>query len=222
MANILYGAFVSPYVRKTILALRFKGIEFESKFVRPHSDEADFKAASPLGKIPAWKDEQVTTSDSTVIIHHIENNYDGPKLLPQNPQQRADAIWYEEYADTTMMPIFGPKLFAEVMLAKVLFQREPIQEDIDLAVNVEIPKMFTFLESQLQSDFLAGESLSVADIAIGALLLGYRHCHQTIDAGAYPKLSAYCDRVFASEPFLSWIPEEVAMLKQSLGYDSPL
>ena len=56
---ILFGNPVSVFVRKARLVLLQMGIDHELRMLAPHSDDAEFRAASPLGKIPALKDHTV-------------------------------------------------------------------------------------------------------------------------------------------------------------------
>ena len=53
---IIYGSLVSPFVRKLIGYCGEKGLEFEIKGVGIADPDPDFRAASPLGKMPAIKD----------------------------------------------------------------------------------------------------------------------------------------------------------------------
>ncbi|MGB1581555.1 MAG: glutathione S-transferase family protein [Nevskiales bacterium] len=212
MSNaVLFGHPFSPYVRKTRLVLLYRGIDHEFKVVPPHADDPDFKAASPLGKIPAFKDDQAAFADSSVIFHYTNKFYDGPSLLPEAPADFAQALWYEEYADTVMVPVVGGHLFAEVVLAERLFNRAPIQADIDKAINQELPAIYAFLETRLQGDWLVGDHFSLADLAVGCMLVVSHHCGQQIPDSA-PKLQAYVRRVFEQDCFKQVIAQDVQML----------
>lgn len=219
---VLFGIFASPYVRKTRLVLAHKGIDYEHRQTIPHTDDAEFKQASPLGKIPGWRDENGAFSDSSVIIQYLERFYPGPKLLPETPLAFVQTLWFEEYADSKLVPILGGHLFAEVVLAERFFQREPIQADIDKALNEEIPEVLAYLESQIKGKpFLVGDQLTLADIAVGGILTLLFHAGQDVDTNIAPEFSAYLKRLYAEEPFTSIIRGDVMGLKQ-VGWDSPL
>ncbi|MDX1497969.1 MAG: glutathione S-transferase family protein [Salinisphaeraceae bacterium] len=208
---ILFGHPFSPFVRKTRLVFLYRGIEHDFRIMPPQSDDPEFRAASPLGKIPAFKDEQASFADSSVIFHYTNKYYDGPSLLPEAPADFAQALWFEEYADTVMVPVVGGHLFAEVVLAERLFNREPIQADIDKAVNEELPVIYKFLESRLTTDWLAGDHFSLADLAGGSMLVASHHCGQSIPDTA-PKLKAWVQRVFDQDCFKQVIAADVQML----------
>jgi glutathione S-transferase len=218
---ILFGHPFSPYVRKTRLILLYRGIEHEFRITPPHADDAEFKLASPLGKIPAFKDDKASFADSSVILHYTNKFYTGPAVLPEAPADYAQALWYEEYADTIMVPVVGGHLFAEVILAERLFNRAPIQADIDKAVNEELPAIYKFLEQRLAGKtWLVGESLTLADLAVGGLLMAIYHCGQTVPDSA-PNLQAYVQRILEQDVFKQVLAQELQIFA-AVKYDSPL
>src|ERR1700749_1813600 len=71
----LYGAPVSPFVRKTMVALAEKDIAYEHDPVLPAVAPTEFKRvgkeSSPFGRIPAYRDGDLTLADSSVIIAYL-------------------------------------------------------------------------------------------------------------------------------------------------------
>ena len=63
----LYGAILSPYVRKTLFVLAKKQLSFELVPQMPFSVDDDFLKISPLGKVPALQDDDLSLADSSVI-----------------------------------------------------------------------------------------------------------------------------------------------------------
>ena len=180
----LFGAHVSPYVRKTRLALAFKGLSYKHIPVVPFGQDQplEFKQHSPLGKIPLLKFEEHYIPDSSIILSLLEREVPQPAMLPSDSFEIARAQWFEEYADTFMVSCIGGHLFAEKILAKAVFKREPIQAGIDKAINEEIPKIFDYLSSELKGDFLVGHQLTIADIAVCSVFVAMHHCEVTCDA----------------------------------------
>ena len=216
----LYGVPISPYVRKTRLALAFKGISYKHIPVIPLGDDqpVEFKENSPLGKIPLLRvGENNYIPDSSVICNWLERTGEGPALLPSDNFAVARAQWFEEYADSHMTAIIGGHLFAEVVLATLLFKREPIQADIDAAINEEIPAIFDYIESELTGDYLLGESVTLADIAVGSVFVSMQHCNHYCDKSRWPKTSAYISRLCESDLFAPIIEAEKQMLQAMKG-----
>ncbi len=102
MATV-YGVSASPFVRKLRVFLDEKGIDYETKPVFPGTDDESFRAISPLGKVPAYRDEEVAISDSSVICAYLEKKHPEPPLYPTAGADYARALWFEEYADTAVV-----------------------------------------------------------------------------------------------------------------------
>lgn len=216
MQNItLFGAHVSPYVRKTRLVLAFKSLSYQHIPVVPFGDQQpeEFKKHSPLGKIPLLKVADRYIPDSTIICSYLDKLSPEPQLFPLDSFDLTRAQWFEEYADSVMVSCIGGHLFAEKVLARAVFKREPIQSDIDKALNEELPNIFAYLNSELNDDYLVGNTISMADIAVCAVFIAMHHCQVHCDAKQWPKLSAYIDRVMALDFFHKVVEEETMLLK---------
>ncbi|WP_372776967.1 glutathione S-transferase family protein [Litorivivens sp.] len=210
----LYGVPVSPYVRKVRAALVYKNIPFDEVFVIPGSPDQpeEFKANSPLGKIPLLKVGERFLSDSSVICAWLEREFPDKPLLPEDNFEAARALWFEEYAGSVMTTAMAGHLFAEVVLAKAVFKREPIQSDIDKALNEELPLIFDYLESQISGDTLLDSGFSLADLAVGAISTAMFHAGHAADPKKWPKTASYLSNLLQSELFSSLIQEEKQLL----------
>ncbi|HCS29678.1 MAG TPA: glutathione S-transferase family protein [Spongiibacteraceae bacterium] len=214
MAITLYGAHISPFVRKVRAALAYKGLPYDIVFVAPKMGEqpAEFKANSPLGKIPLLRDGDLYIPDSSVICAWLDRQYPNKPLLPSDNVDAVRALWFEEYAGSVMTTAMGGHLFAEVVLAKLLFNRESLQSDIDKAINEEIPAIFDYLESQIAGDYLLASGFSLADIAVGSISVAMLHSDYHCDAARWPKTATYLKRLFEGEVFAPLIADEKALL----------
>ena len=100
---ILHGAATSPFVRKTWLFLKEKGLEFEHRQLDPLDKSERFLSMNPLGRIPVLEEADGNLiSDSSVICDYLENVHPSPSLYPADNRSRAQALWFEEYADTLL------------------------------------------------------------------------------------------------------------------------
>src|SRR5512139_169649 len=102
MTITVHGHPLSPFVRKVLLALDVKGIEYENIVVFPGDSSPAFRAVSPLGKIPVLQDGDFTVADSSVICRYLERVFPQTPIYPADPKLEARALWIEEYADTTL------------------------------------------------------------------------------------------------------------------------
>ncbi len=211
---IVYGVPLSPFVRKVRLALQEKGIDYDLEPVfptAPHNETPEFRAISPLGKVPAYRDGDFAISDSSVIINYVDRKYPAPSLLPAGPEDCARALWFEELADSKVAEAIGPIFFNRIVKPNVLGQ-EPDQALIDAGLEAVKPH-FDYLESQLRDDgFLVGDTLSVGDIATVAMLRLYQVAGEAVGSEHWPKLAAYHARLEQRPAFAHVFDSENALI----------
>lgn len=79
----LYGFAVSNYYNMAKFALLEKGAKFEEVAAMP-SQESDYKAKSPMGKVPCLETDKGFMSETNVILEYIEASMGGTALLPSD------------------------------------------------------------------------------------------------------------------------------------------
>lgn len=84
----LHGFPVSNYYNTAKMALLEKGVAFEEVKAFP-SQEADYLAISPMGKVPALETDQGFLTETSAIIDYIDETFDGPAFYPTDPWARA-------------------------------------------------------------------------------------------------------------------------------------
>lgn len=218
MALIVYGAGISPFVRKVRLALIEKGLEYTLDPVNPFTPPEGFLEMSPLKRIPAFRDTSQPDpnylSDSSVICDYLEHKYPQVALYPSDPYGRARALWFEEYADSVFATAIGGGLFFERIIKKLL--RQQTDEAIcSTTINEKLPPMFDYLEKQLgNNEFFVGNKFSIADISVATMLVNFAHAGETIDAARWPKLAAFTKRVHDRPSFQKLLAEEQPFIQQ--------
>src|SRR5690606_12499660 len=104
MSIKLHGAALSPFVRKTRVALAEICLAFESVHVDPFSSPAEYSALNPLRRIPAMEDGDKVLADLGVICAYLEKAYPEPPLYPADAYEYGRALWLEKYADYEVAP----------------------------------------------------------------------------------------------------------------------
>lgn len=194
---ILHGVDLSPFVRKVRIACAEKGIEYESKPQMPFGDRTDFLPISPLGKIPVWQEGDFSVPDSSVIIDYLERTHPTPSLYPADAQQRATALFLEEYSDTRLVEALTT-VFFQRFVRPSFFQEEPDQEIVREAVEEKAPACFDYLQAVLgDDDYLVGNQFSIADIAVSSPFVNYKLGGEEVDAGRWPQLAAHIQRCWS-------------------------
>jgi glutathione S-transferase len=208
----LYGAGLSPFVRKVRVVLAEKNVAYEHDPVVPFNVSAEYKAISPLGKIPAWRDEKGALSDSSVIAAYLEKRHPTPALYPSDPYEYARALWFEEYADSALIAVAGAKIFFPRVVAPRFFNQPADEAAIGKAIAEDLPPLFDYLEAQLGGEWLAGGQFSIADIAVGTIFVNLRLAGVNIDTARWAKLARYVARVHERPSFAKLIDEDRAAL----------
>jgi glutathione S-transferase len=218
MSIVIHGVPPSPFVRKVRVFLAEKNVPYEIKTQQPFGQSAEYLAISPLGKVPCFQDGDFTVPDSSVICAYVERTNPEPALYPSDAKEFARALWFEEYADSKLAEVCGGPFFQRVV-RPLFFKQESDEAVVAKTVNEAQPPVFDYLESQLAegSDGLVGGRFTIADVATGTMLAQLIHAGLDVDAGRWPKLAAYRDRVHARPSFKTCIEQEkqiFASLKQ--------
>ncbi len=204
----VFGNTLSPFVRKTLAFAAEKGIEVELVAAGMGQGPAEFKQASPFGKMPGFQDGDFLISDSTAIITYLEAAKPEPNLIPLDPKNRARAIWYEEYADTIVGALVGKVFFNRVVAPRFL-GRDGDLAAADEAQAVEFPKLVDYLETVIPaSGFLVEDRITLADIAVASPFVNLSHAGCPIDRASHPKSAAYVEAILARPSYAATVAKE--------------
>lgn len=208
---ILYGAPVSPFVRKVLAFAAEKEVALELVPIGLGDQNPDFLACSPFRKMPGFADGDFSISDSTAIVTYIDAKHPDTPLIPADPANRARAIWFDEFADTILTSAAGPIFFNRIVSPK--FVGKPGDDAAAAKGEADMVPVCDYLEGVIRpSGHLVGDSLTLADIAVASPFVNAAHAGYVPDAAAYPKLTAYLAAMHARPSFADWIRRERKML----------
>jgi glutathione S-transferase len=172
----LYGAAYSVYVRAVRLALAEKGIPYrlvEVDIFAPGGPPIEHLARHPFGRIPAFDHGGVLLYESSAIERYVDEAFDGPRLQPANPIERArmnQAIGVlDAYAYRTLV--------WDIFVERV---RAPLQGRApdEALIASSLPKAetcLTALEALMGGrPFLAGDRLSLSDLHAVPMFVYFR------------------------------------------------
>lgn len=212
MPATLYGVNASPFVRKVRAYMAEKGLPYDLESINPFAPPADYRDISPLGKVPAYKDGDKTLADSSIICIYLERTHPTPALYPSDDYGYARALWFEEYIDSGFIPKAGGNVFFPLVVGPKMMNQPvtaEIQASVDKCLAEEIQPMWQYLDKELGSnDYFVGKQLSIADIAVTSVHANLYHAGIDVDAGRYPNLAGFLQRMFARPSFKALIDEE--------------
>ena len=217
MTMKLYGAALSPFVRKTRVFLQEKELEFEAVHVDPNSPPDGYEQINPLKRIPALEHEGRYLADSAVICQYLEKLHPEPTLYPTDPYEYARCLWFEKFADYEIARDCTFAIFRNRVVMRLL-GKECNEEMVQQALQEKIPPLFRYLDSELAGKhYLAGEHMTVADIALASQMVNFRHGGEAIDADSYPHLHAHIERMHGRAAFAKAIEKESAFVDKVRG-----
>ena len=211
---ILFGNSFSPFVRKVLVYAAEKAIALDNQQTgRPPDYDPRFLAASPMRLMPALVDGDFSVADSTAIITYLEALHPTPALIPTDPRRRARAIWFEEFADTMMSKVVF-KVFFNRVVAPVFMGKPGDAAAAQEGEHKDLPPLLDYLESVVPTagEFLVGDQLSIADIAVASMFVNYHHANIEIDAARYPRITTWAAMILARPSFAPMIAAEKTLL----------
>lgn len=212
----IIGSYVSPYVRKVLVCMELKGLEYEVDPITPFFGNDEFRRLSPLCRIPVLIDNGLVLTDSTVIAQYLDEQFPEPPLLPSEPKERARARWLEEFADTRLGDVFIWGLFYPKMVHPRVWNEPGDQSRIDRTLSTELPKALDYLEGELPvSGYLFGD-IGLADIAIASFFRNGSYAGFVPDEGRWPKTSAFVELVLRHPAFQRLHQLEMIQLSTSI------
>lgn len=211
------GNYISPYVRKVLVCLELKGLEYEIDPIAPFVGNDEFTRLSPLRRIPVLVDGDLVLTDSSVICQYLEDKHPTPAIYPHDIVDRAKARWLEEYADTRLADGLTLRLFYQLAIKRHIFH-EPVNEAVvQHARDVEIPAALDYLENLLPDDGFVFGALSIADISIASFFRTASFVRYAIDAERWPLMAALVTQVQALPAFQKLARFEDCMLRLPLA-----
>ncbi len=217
MSITVYGASLSPFVRKVCIALVEKQIPYEQVQVDPARLPEDYYELSPFGRIPALKDGDDVLADSAVILSYLERKYPEHPLGYEDPYLQAKVQWFEKFADYELAPNTTFGVFRNRVLMKMMKQ-ECDDAYVEKCLRDRLPGLLDYLESSIQeNEFIVGDRLTVADIAIASQFVNFSYGNESIDPQRWPNSAAYVKRLHERPTIAPMIAQESAFIQKILG-----
>lgn len=209
----LHGASASPFVRKVLAVLAIKQIPFEQVQQMPFANDPEFLKISPLGKIPALQDADLTLCDSKVICQYLEDAYPQNPVYPTQVKDRAQARWYEEFGGSRITELAGGIFFQRFM--RPMMKQQTDEELVTKIIEEQLPPMLDYLETQVPGEgFLFGE-LGVADIALVSPFVNAGYAGYQIDSQRWPLFAAYAGRATSHAVIVPLLETEAQLMGMS-------
>jgi glutathione S-transferase len=191
--------------------LAIKQLPFEHIQQMPFANDAEFKKISPLGKIPALKDGDITVCDSTVICEFLEDSYPNPAVYPIDPADKARARWLEDLGDTKVAELASGIFFQRFMRPMVL-QQATDEALVEKIVTQQLPPCLDYIETQVPAEGFLFEDFGAADIGLISSFINASYAGYEVDAARWPLLASFIQRVKSHPAISPLLTTEAQML----------
>lgn len=185
----------APLTRSIRIRWLLEELELPYELVRTsfiRDGNKGFAQNTPSGNFPFIEDGGVTLSESGAIVQYILERYGNGRLEPVvgSPNRPAYLRWLHFAEGTAANPINN--------IVWLTVYRQDADQHIAIidATRTSVEVIFGEVESALADQpFLAGDSLTAADIMMGFTLLSARWLKLLTDR--YPRTLDYVDRLMA-------------------------
>ena len=153
-------------------------------------DTKEYGAMNPNRRVPTIDDDGIVVWESNAIVRYLAAKYGAGSLWPADSGERARSDMWMEWATTDLQPAFVGAVFWA-------FYRTPEQQRNWPAIRQGVARsaaLFGLLDRQLEGrKFVAGDRLTIGDIATGAQL--YRYYELEIERPELSNVEAWYARL---------------------------
>jgi glutathione S-transferase len=185
MAKYMLVSFKTcPWVQRSAIVLREKGVEFEFRHIEPDNRPDWFLAISPHKKVPVMRiDDKVSLFESSAINEYLDETIT-PRLHPEDPIARAVNRAWTDYVPT----------FADVVTATGYADTEADYTTSAAKIPGPFERLEKALEKQGAGPYFNGAKYSMVDAAYAPFLQRYFFLDRVKKLGhieKFPRLKAW-------------------------------
>ena len=169
-------------------------MNFETYEVDLQNKTEEFLAANSTGKVPVVVADGHSLYESNVVNHYLDEVFESPRLLPEDPKKRAYArIWMASADD---------HFFPEVFVAGVGCERGFSEDKISEALE-KLKAALGALKQRLRGREYLADEFYLTDIAHAGTFVRLRELAEKCDIvlADYPNVAAWMQRIEAREGY---------------------
>jgi glutathione S-transferase len=204
MAIDIYWGSGSPYSWRVLLALEYKQLPYNShvlQFDKQEHQAPQMLAMNPRGRLPVVKDGDYVVFESLAVLYYLDLKYPQPPIFGRSPEEAGVIMRvineFQAYTEERLM-----------FIVNAIFQgrKQRLGEELTQAMHLVANEARTIEGRLSKSDWIVGESVSAADIAIYPCIRLLHRALQRPEAGElsrrflpavvhYPALARWMERV---------------------------
>ncbi|KAL0969104.1 hypothetical protein UPYG_G00222660 [Umbra pygmaea] len=159
---ILHGYFRSSCSWRVRIAFALKGIEYDNVPVNLIKDGGlqltdQYKQLNPMQQVPAVQIDGITLSQSLAVIQYIEETRPGTRLLPVDPQKRAQVRMISDLIASGIQPLQNLNVLQKIGAEKLQWAQHFIQRGFEALEPIL---------KETAGKYCVGDEISMADICL--------------------------------------------------------
>jgi glutathione S-transferase len=193
---IVHGVEGSPFVNAVRIGLEEKGVpyEFADMPLGAHK-QPTYLALNPFGRIPAMEHDGFVVYETQAILRYVDRAFSGPALQPTDVRQLARMDQIMNIHDWYMTPSITAGISFHRCVAS-LMGLVPDEEKIAAALPQSRTCLSELARLMGHAPYLAGDSLSLADIIVSAPFAYFTTTPEARELMApHPALAAWWTRI---------------------------
>jgi len=173
------------------------------------TDAPEYGKLNPNRLVPVLDDRGFVLWESNAIVRYLAATYGQGTLAPADLQDRARADQWMDWSITTVYPDVIPGLFVQFVRVTAA-ERDVARVE---ATAKRAGASLAILDAQLAGHhFIVGDTLTTADIAVGALL--YRYFTMPVARPKLPNVEAYYHRLtqrkaYQEHVMIDWVAMKI-------------
>lgn len=203
---VFYEYWRSSAAYRVRIALKLKGVDYESRQVDLREDEQkcdEYRALNPLGLVPMLEIDGHRLTQSVAIINYLDLKYPNQPLLPASAAERAHVVAMAMTVACDIHPLNNLRV-----LKYLKSELGRSQDEIDTWYAHWISEGLPALEAMARpraGKFLFGDAPTGADICLVPQLYNARRFNVPLDD--YPTLLRADDNANKLDAFAASLPE---------------
>ena len=188
----VWGRRNSMNVQKVMWALGELDLPYQRQDVGGSFGGTDgdaYRNMNPNGLVPTIQDGDLVLWESNAVVRYLARSYGADELWPADAAGQARADQWMDWAISTFGPPFFGAFFHLIRLPAEKADPEVVASGVRACA-----RMLGLLDRRLSaSPYLGGDSLTVADIPLGAM--AYRYFNLDIERPEAPNVAAWFARL---------------------------
>lgn len=181
---VIHGVPGSPYLRSALLGLEEKGLPYRLNAIGLEARRGpEYLKLHPFGRIPALQHGDFHLYETQAILRYIDtlDPATAPVLQPLEPRAAARMNQIVGIVDWYVFPTISVGITAERLMSQLFWNRPPDETNIAKALPNARVCINELARLKGNSPFMAGDSVSIADLMLAPHLEFFRATPEGMD-----------------------------------------